>query len=544
MLDLFCFQCSSFFLGLEEAFQLGYQQQAHQRSRKAAVVQAVAAVKVGYGGNHAVVENTGQDTVLPAVLVTDGTQTVGIAQAGHDRLGIDGLGEGSACQLRDPAEYERGQHIANHDGPDITGMRTGIAAGQHAEDQAEGYAVKAGAHQIVVAQNEQTVDTGIHQEGSIAALGGHIRYLIRTGQQLPVVLRCTAHQKRHDDAGAKNRAAENVHSQPGSNLQRLRSRGSRQGHTGGFIQQSLQQEGGHTHRHRRIIQVKALVNLGRMRQSAGQAETDDNAHSNSQQNAGQVETNGFRIGIAEHQLRNQRGNAGGEQHSIDQRSNLLLLHQRIDHHAQEGRPDVQHIDTPGAEAGSQQKCQGGYLIDHRTGDAVQQQADQAHQAHIQEGCSITAHGEIVGGYFGRIAHDRPQAGEHVRPVWHTDGSDQKTAGDESKEQFQKAAFRELVQFFHNAPHCLFLILSGLPDKQNGQSSLKLNCPDGRHKTLTLPRGKSAKSVSHARGQYYCMKYFGFCQLRSSALGSIGPQKAGIIRSSRQPRLRASSAQRW
>ena len=75
-------------LGEEVALQGGEHQQAHQRCREAAVVQAHAAVELGHGGDHAVVEHGGEEAVAPAVLVGDGAQTVGIAQTHHNGLGM------------------------------------------------------------------------------------------------------------------------------------------------------------------------------------------------------------------------------------------------------------------------------------------------------------------------------------------------------------------------------------------------------------------------------------------------------------------------
>ena len=80
----------------------------------------------------------------------------------------------------------------------------------------------------------------------------------------------------------------------------------------------------------------------------------------------------------------------------------------------------------------------------------QEQADQAHQTHIQESGSQTALGEVVGGDLTGAGHDLPQAGEHLVPVGHTHGSHQEAQGQEGEQQLQKCAFGEVFDFFHRS----------------------------------------------------------------------------------------------
>ena len=131
-------------LGLGEALQLGHQDDADQRCGEAAVIQAVAAVQRGHGGNQQIVHNGSNKAIAPAVLIRNGAQAVGIAQTHTDRLGVDGTGEGAAGELAQPAENEAGCHVTGHNGPHIAGVGTGIAGSQHAEDDTEGNAVKGG----------------------------------------------------------------------------------------------------------------------------------------------------------------------------------------------------------------------------------------------------------------------------------------------------------------------------------------------------------------------------------------------------------------
>ena len=112
--------------------------------------------------------DSGQETVAPAVLVGNGAEAVGIAQADTDGLGIDGEGEGASHQRGDKAAHRGGYHIAQHDRPDIAGVGAGVAGGEHTEDDAEGNAVEGSTNQVVVAQNEQTEHTHVHQEHGIS----------------------------------------------------------------------------------------------------------------------------------------------------------------------------------------------------------------------------------------------------------------------------------------------------------------------------------------------------------------------------------------
>ena len=69
-----------------------------------------------------------------------------------------------------PLAEERRGDIAHHNGPDIAGMAAGAAAGQHAEDAAEGHGVEGRADQVIIQHDEQAVDADVHQERGIAVL--------------------------------------------------------------------------------------------------------------------------------------------------------------------------------------------------------------------------------------------------------------------------------------------------------------------------------------------------------------------------------------
>ena len=95
-----------------------------------------------------------QEAVAPAILVGNGAQAVGIAQAHTDGLSVDGEGEIAAQQRGDQAAHGRRHQITRHNGPYVAGMGTGITGGQHAEDDAEGDAVDGGTDEVIDADNE------------------------------------------------------------------------------------------------------------------------------------------------------------------------------------------------------------------------------------------------------------------------------------------------------------------------------------------------------------------------------------------------------
>ena len=196
------------------------------------------------------------------------------------------------------------------------------------------------------------------------------------------------------------------------------------------------------------------MNLGGVGKAGGQEEADEEAHSQRDQNALQIEADGFRVGVADHQVRNQGRDAGGEEHGVDIGAELLLFHDAVDHHAENGGPDVQNVDTPGAEAQGQHEGQGGHIGGGGLKHDVQQQADQAYQAHVQEGGRIAADEKVVGGQLAGLAKNLPQTGKHTCPVGHNHSGDEKRGGEEGEEQLQKFAFGHGADLFHEK-HLLF-----------------------------------------------------------------------------------------
>ena len=190
------------------------------------------------------------------------------------------------------------------------------------------------------------------------------------------------------------------------------------------------------------------MHSGGVAQACGQHEADEQAHQHGDEQTGGVEADDLGAGVAHQQVGNQGGDAGGEHHGIAGTGELLLLDQVIQDHAREGEPDIQHGDAPGAEAHGQQERQRGDIVGIALQDDKQAQADEAHQTHVQEGGSVAAQVEVIGGDLAGLAHDLPQAGEGVGPVGHQEGRDDKAGADEAHEQLQEAALVHVFDFVH------------------------------------------------------------------------------------------------
>ena len=172
-------------------------------------------MEAGHQSDQGVVNHGCQEGIVPAVLIADGAQTVGIAKSYHNGLIVHSQGEAATQQGRNPTGHSGSHDVAQHNGPHIAGAGAGVAGAEHTEDQTEGDTVKAGTNQIVVSQNEQTKDTHIHQR--IAQRAGNIVHLIPVFQQVPVVPGGAAHQQRQHHTKAEQNDAEDVHSACGGN---------------------------------------------------------------------------------------------------------------------------------------------------------------------------------------------------------------------------------------------------------------------------------------------------------------------------------------
>ena len=367
-------------------------------------------------------------------------------------------------------------HIAQHDGPHIGGTGTGVAGAEHTEDQAEGNTVEGSTDRVVVSQDEQTEHAHIHQENAVAQGTGNIIDLIPVQQQLPVILTC-AHSQGEDHAQGKQHDAENIDDALGGHSHI--TGGTGQFDTHDLIEHTVEEEHAHTHRQSGRVQVKALVDIGRMGKACAHDDAYDDAHHNGQHKAQQIKADRLRMGVAQQQVGNDRCHTGGKEHSVYIGIELFLLDEVCHHNAQHGKPHIDHVDAPAAEAKGEQKCQGGYIIDLCLCHMEQAGHDQGNQAHVQEGTCKSTHGEEVGGDLAGLAQDLPEAGKHGAAVRHTECCCQEQNAHTSEQHLQEIAFGHTLDLFHMNPP---------QNAKNGQPSFtKLNCPDGRHSILTLHR---------------------------------------------------------
>ena len=191
-----------------------------------------------------------------------------------------------------------------------------------------------------------------------------------------------------------------------------------------------------------------------MGKACRQEETDDQTHKNGQEDTQTIKAHNFRIGIAQQQIGNQRGNAGGEHHSIHQAAQFFPLDQGVQAYAQHGRNAVQGIDTPGAEAHSEDKGQGGHIVGLGLEHQQQRQTHQAHHCHIEERGRITAYPEIVGRDLAEAGQNLDPAGEHGAPVRHAESRHQEAQCEKAEEQLQKIGFREVSDLLHITPRII------------------------------------------------------------------------------------------
>ena len=95
---------------------------------------------------------------------------------------------------------------------------------------------------------------------------------------------------------------------------------------------------------------------------------------------------------------------------------------------------IENIHTPRAKADGQQNAKGSYLIGLCTGQIAQIGAEQTHQTHIQEGGSKATQSKIVGGDLARLGHNLQKTVNHIAPVGHNNGRNDKADADKSKEK--------------------------------------------------------------------------------------------------------------
>ena len=311
-----------------------------------------------HGGDQQRVEHPCKEAQHGAVLIHNGCHAVGVAGADQDCLGIDMVGEVAPQLAGDPLHQRGRHHIAQQHGPGVQGVGAGVAGGEHAEHNAEGGPIEAGPYQIIVPQNEQAEDAEVHQEHIVAQSTGNAGIPLLVRHEGQVFFRRAAHGQSSQNGEAEENAAEAVGRQSGGNHQRNRRRCAGQGDAGGIEEDGLEHKGSHTHRQRGVIQVIALVDIGRMGQSRGNKETADHAYDHRHQKApGTVAHDGVK-GMPDDQVCNERGNAGGEEHGGDIVLHGLFLHRAVEHGAPDGGPDILDVDAPGAEARGQDNGHG------------------------------------------------------------------------------------------------------------------------------------------------------------------------------------------
>ena len=163
-----------------------------------------------------------------------------------------------------------------------------------------------------------------------------------------------------------------------------------------------------------------------------------------------MESHGLGMGIAHHQLGDEGGKTGGEQHGIGVLADGFPLHDAAQRHTHHTRHHIHRMDAPCAEAHGQQGDQRGRIIGLPSGQTVQTGADKANQRHVQEGGCIAAHGEIVGGSLGGGTENPPETGEHLTAIGHKKSRDQEAQAEKTEKDLQELGFGHGAPFLHES----------------------------------------------------------------------------------------------
>ena len=97
---------------------------------------------------------------------------------------------------------------------------------------------------------------------------------------------------------------------------------------------------------------------------------------------------------------------------------------------------------------------GGVTSFNGRGGAVQPQAGQGHETHVEEGGAVAAYGKVVGGDFAGLDQNLHHALKQVGPVRRDQGRNEKGQGKEQEKQSEKGILREILDFFHSNFHIL------------------------------------------------------------------------------------------
>ena len=188
-----------------------------------------------------------------------------------------------------------GNGISGHNGPNIAGMRAGITGGDHAENNSEGDAVEFGPDNIVVKQNVQTVETGIHQKCSSSVRERDAFDMVGIVHEMPMILKPGTHGIGDHHKGREHDQTEGVDDGGGGNMDI--ANGTGQLYTNRFIQESVKKKRSHANRQGSGINGHASVNTRGVIQSGGQKQTYQKSYSQSQENTPGCIAYGDGIGI-------------------------------------------------------------------------------------------------------------------------------------------------------------------------------------------------------------------------------------------------------
>ena len=193
------------------------------------------------------------------------------------------------------------------------------------------------------------------------------------------------------------------------------------------------------------------MDLGRVDEACRQEEANNQTYKNRQTYAQSIKSDGLCVRIAEQQIRDQGGNAGGEHHRIHQAAQLFPLNEGVQANTQHGGDAVEGVDAPGTETNGEDEGQGGNIVGLSLKYQQQDQAHQAHHCHIEESGCIAAYPEIVGGDLAKTGQNLDPTGEQGAAVRHTESCYQEAQGEETEKQFQKIGFGEVSDLFHITP---------------------------------------------------------------------------------------------
>ena len=404
-----------------------------------------------HAGDERIVRHTEQHARKPAVLARHGRQPVGKAQPDDDRLGIDRHGELRAGQSADKFRHKARRDVAQHDREHVQRVAALEAAADHAEHAAQRRCVPRRAHGAVVEHDEHAVYAEVQNACRGRELAAKVGVIARAAQELGIVAPA-AEQQPAEDGKPEHHAAE----QEADQLKAVgKTHALRRGRRGrkDLVQQRPQEKRRQPDGHCRVIQIVALVHFGAVRQHGGEEETDDHAHRQRQRKAERRKAVPALARVAEKHLRDERGKPGGEQKGVRHRAGRFFLDGAEQQHAREREPDVQDRRAPEAEARRQEKCQHAHAVGLCARQAVDAEADGAHERDVQECARDAAVARVkiaLDGLPGLRA-DAPDAGKQLALSARRRDDRCQQAQDGKRAEQQPDGRRRLFEFFfHNS----------------------------------------------------------------------------------------------